>query len=109
MSDGFRLESTTHRSTVFRQAGKGNEGVSSHRSCPGPRHLKSGKAMPWPNLQIVRFAGKNREEAESASSRDSFESGNADVFRLPAFRPFHDVKLDRLAFLKRTESIALDG
>ena len=37
------------------------------------------------------------------------DSGNLYVFRLPAFRSLHNVKLDRLTFLEATESVTLNG
>src|SRR5579863_1169342 len=43
------------------------------------------------------------------SSQQFIELGNPDVLGLKALRPLHDVELDCLAFLKRTESVALDG
>jgi hypothetical protein len=34
---------------------------------------------------------------------------DVNILRLPAFRSFYNIKLDRLAFLQCAESVALDG
>lgn len=56
---------------------------------------------------------KNREECDGRDGRilpgfrDGLESLN--VLSLPALGPFDHVELDGLAFLERTEAVALDG
>lgn len=53
--------------------------------------------------------GESREELETTSSQAGIQLDSPDVLSLKTLRPLHDVELDRLAFLKRAESLTLDG
>jgi hypothetical protein len=108
MSNEFRLELPDRDELCLRRRQGGAEiSVSCELSGASARREQQERCRRA--LESSNKPAGTGKISQTISTRQSIRLDSPDVLGLQAFGPFYDIELDRLAFLKRTKSLALDG